>query len=256
MSMPPSSLNNSTSAWIVGIDLAWGEKERDALCLIQATRESSSVLKTARTFGDDELLAWLAQHAPSSDHALLSIDAPLIIPNATGCRPVERQISSEFGKYHAYCHSSNSTKPNCARPLRVARLLRENRFIIGFDLNKAARMTIEVYPHPAMILLFELERIIKYKKGLWKQRDRSSNGFRSLYVSASIPIFPNSSVLHKFKLFSTRLGLSQSKIRLMPSFAHLLATFIGETTATCVVSSDRSKKVSSFCLPDIAMDLF
>jgi predicted RNase H-like nuclease len=161
-----SNLFEGKSAYIVGIDLAWGEKLPDGLCLINATRESSEIIGTASTFGDNELLAWLAQHLPTSSHVLLSIDAPLIIPNATGCRPVEKQISREFGRYHAFCHSSNSTNPNCTRPIRVAQLLRENGYTIGFDLNKASRMAIEVYPHPAIVRFFYLDRIIKYKKGI------------------------------------------------------------------------------------------
>lgn len=159
------SLYESNCASIVGIDLAWGEDEQDGLCLIKATQENSTVVETALTTGDEELLAWLAKHAPASDCSLRSIDAPLIIPNASGCRPVEKEISSAFWKSHAYCHSSNSTNPNCARPLRIARLLRENGYTIDFDLKKAARIATEVYPHPGMVRLFALDRIIKYKKG-------------------------------------------------------------------------------------------
>jgi predicted RNase H-like nuclease len=43
-------------------------------------------------------------------------------------------------------------------------LLRETGVNIDFNLKKATRIATEVYPHPAMILLFELNRIIKYKK--------------------------------------------------------------------------------------------
>lgn len=163
MSIHQPSLETSTTAWIVGIDLAWGDKRKDGLCLIHATRDGAKVIKTTTTQGDDALLTWLQQYVPSSECALLAIDAPLIVPNAKGCRPVEKQISREFWKYDAFCHCSNSTNPNCARPIRVARLLRENGFTIGFDLKKDTRMATEVYPHPAMIRLFDLDLILKYK---------------------------------------------------------------------------------------------
>jgi len=190
MTLSLPSLYESTSASIVGIDLAWGEKQQDGLCLIRATRESSSVVRTALTSRDDELLAWLAKYAPASECSLLTIDAPLIVTNKSGCRPVEKQISSEFGKYHAFCHSSNLAKTSCARPLRVTRMLRENGYAVDFDLKNAARIATEVYPHPAMILLFELELIIKYKKGLVEAKRQEFKRLQSLMRTCLDTHFP------------------------------------------------------------------
>jgi len=162
MSIPEPALANSTTAWIVGIDLAWGEKGEDGLCLIHASRGGAKFIKTSSTQGDDELLCWLQQHVPSSECALLAIDAPLIVPNATGMRPVDKQITRLFGKYNAGAFPANSKL--CVRPLRVAQLLRDNGYILGYDLKTATRIATEVYPHPAMIRLFDLDLIIKYKK--------------------------------------------------------------------------------------------
>ena len=158
-----TNLANGASARIIGIDLAWGEKNPDGLCLIRASRERSVLVGSALTAGDDELMAWLDQHAPPSEATLLVIDAPLIIPNATGSRPVDRQTTSLFGKNHAGCYPANSGK--CARPLRVVQRLQEHGYAVGFDLRTSSRMAAEVYPHPAMIRLFELDLTIKYKKG-------------------------------------------------------------------------------------------
>jgi predicted RNase H-like nuclease len=157
------NLYEGNSAWIVGIDLAWKDHNQDGLCLIHATRDSAKVIKTATTKGDDALLAWLQKHLPVQDHVLLAIDAPLIVPNATGSRPVDKQITFDFGKYHAGCYPANSKL--CERPPRLAQRLRDNGYLVGYDLKTASRMATEVYPHPAMIRLFNLDRIIKYKKG-------------------------------------------------------------------------------------------
>ncbi len=164
MTLSLPSLYDSKSAWIVGIDLAWGDKKPDGLCLIRADRNSAEIVETALTQGDDALSQWLKTRIPAGEPALLAVDAPLIAPNPTGCRPVDRQISVDFGKYHAACHSANSKR--CARPLRVSNLLRLDGFSIDFDLRNDSRMAAEVYPHPAMIRLFEIEKIVKYKKGL------------------------------------------------------------------------------------------
>jgi predicted RNase H-like nuclease len=158
------NLVNNETASIVGIDLAWGDKKPDGLCFIRANRTSADVVEVGLSKGDKELTQWIASRVPDNEAALLAIDAPLVVPNATGGRPVDRQISIDFGKYHAGCHSANSQK--CARPLRIANLLRSTGYLVDFDLNRAARIATEVYPHPAMIRLFEIERIIKYKKGL------------------------------------------------------------------------------------------
>jgi predicted RNase H-like nuclease len=161
---PQPNLATSNTAWIAGIDLAWGDKRPDGLCLIQADRHSAEIVETTLTHGDDELLQWLKTRIPPERPVLLAIDAPLIAPNSSGCRPVDRQISVDFGRYHAACHSANAKR--CVRPLRIASLLRSAGFTIDFDLKKGSQIATEVYPHPAMIRLFEIEKIVKYKKGL------------------------------------------------------------------------------------------
>jgi predicted RNase H-like nuclease len=166
MSISLPSLHDSDDAFIVGIDLAWGEKESDGVCIIRGYRDSGSIVATALTKGDAELLGWLDKHVPTTHCSLLIIDAPLIISNWTGCRPVEKEISSEYWKSHACCHSSNTSNPNSARPLRVAKLLKENGYDIDFDLRKSSRLAAETYPHAGMVRLFYLERILKYKKGI------------------------------------------------------------------------------------------
>jgi predicted RNase H-like nuclease len=135
----------------------------DGVCLLRVTRKHSEFIDIGLVQGDEELLTWLKKRIPESEPSILAIDAPLIVPNATRSRPVDRQISAEYGKHHAACHSANSNK--CVRPLRIAQMFRNNGYSIRYDLTRSKRAAIEVYPHPAMIHLFELDRIIKYKKG-------------------------------------------------------------------------------------------
>lgn len=192
MSIRKPSLANSTTAWIVGIDLAWGDKRPDGLCLIRADRNHAEIVETMLTHGDDALLRWLKSCIPAEESVLLAIDAPLVVPNPTGCRPVDRQISVEFGKYHAACHSANSQR--CARPLRIANLLLSVGFSIDFDLKKGARMATEVYPHPAMIRLFEIEKIIKYKKGVVAARRQEFARLQDLLRASLKRSFPKVAV--------------------------------------------------------------
>ncbi len=136
---------------ILGIDLAWGDKKGDA-----------RVKAIDYTRGDDALMAWVEKHVGDSPVMIL-VDAPLVCPNATGSRFVDKQISSMFWRQHAGCHSANSTK--CQRPVRIAKKLGARSFNIGWDTQESNRLLIEVYPHPAIVRFFGLDRIVKYKKG-------------------------------------------------------------------------------------------
>ncbi len=147
---------------ILGIDLAWGEKKNDGLCLLEASHQCARMKAVGYTHGDDALVAWMQKHV-GDDPAMVLVDAPLVCPNSSGSRPVDKQISSMFWQQHAGCHSANSTK--CPRPVRIAEKLATCGFDIGWDTRESERLLIEVYPHPAIVRFFDLDRIVKYKKG-------------------------------------------------------------------------------------------
>lgn len=148
---------------IFGVDLAWGEKKPDGLAWISSTRDGAKVRESALTHGDAALVEWVTQRVGKRDRVLVMVDAPLVIPNRTGARPVDKLTHVLFRKQHAGCHPAYLDK--CPRPPRVASLFEEEGFSVGWDLNAAQRLVAEVYPHPAMVRLFALERIIKYKRG-------------------------------------------------------------------------------------------
>lgn len=69
----------------------------------------------------------------------------------------------------AFAHTSNLTRYPNAGSIQVAQLLEQNGFSHTpnptTDKYKGGRWFFEVYPHPAQVVLFRLEKIIKYKKG-------------------------------------------------------------------------------------------
>jgi predicted RNase H-like nuclease len=156
-------LFDSPSACIVGIDLAWGDRNRDGLCLLRATRRRAEIVAIDLTLGDRALADWLAEKIAVDSPALLTLDAPIIIRNRTGTRPVDRLTHRMFHREHAACHPANLGK--CPRPVRIGRRLQRMGYTLGWDLAAADRLAAEVYPHPAMVRLFGLDRIVKYKKG-------------------------------------------------------------------------------------------
>lgn len=158
---------------IIGIDLAWGEKKPDGIAAVEVNSRFSPVLfSTASVQGDMALLANV-QELVGRGPSLLAIDGPIICPNRSGMRPVDRLTHVLFSRQHAGCHPANATK--CPRPGRIARKLQAFGFSPAFALDRPRqqreidgrplRRQIEVYPHPAMLRLFRLDRIFKYKKG-------------------------------------------------------------------------------------------
>ena len=158
---------------IVGIDLAWGERKPDGIAAIEVGGRFGPILfSTTSVQGDGALLAMI-QELAGRGPCLLAIDGPIICPNRDGMRPVDRFTHVLFGRRHAGCHPANATK--CPRPGRIARRLQALGFSPAFALDRPRRQKeidgrplrrqIEVYPHPATLRLFSLDRILKYKKG-------------------------------------------------------------------------------------------
>ena len=142
----------------VGIDLAWGEKQPTGVAVLDADARLVH-LGTVRT--DDEIAAALAPYVEG--RCLVGIDAPLVVRNATGSRPAEQALSKDFRAFEAGTHPSNTNKAEFAdghtRGARVAKRL-------GLDMDPRSgreRRAIEVYPHPAIVVLFRLGRTLKYK---------------------------------------------------------------------------------------------
>ncbi len=142
----------------IGIDLAWGERRPTGLAVLD---EHGRLVHVSSVRTDEEILAALAAY--SQGRCLVAFDAPLVVTNATGSRPAEQALAADFRRFEAAPHPSNTGRAEFAdgqtRAARVAALLR-------LDLDPRSgreRRAIEVYPHPATIVLFGLPRTLKYK---------------------------------------------------------------------------------------------
>lgn len=153
-----------TRAWVVGLDLAWGERNGDGVCLLKAEGTHAWVVESAHVFGDAALLAWLEARVPRDAPALLCLDAPVVCPNVAGSRPVDRLAQRMFARFHAGPHPANQAR--CGRVLRVVELLRARLGCeVGWELRgEGTRLLIEVFPHPALVRMLGLPRIVRYKR--------------------------------------------------------------------------------------------
>jgi predicted RNase H-like nuclease len=171
---------------LIGVDLAWGDRRADGVCILKATRSAARVKDFAYPRGDDQLLDALRPYV--NGDVFVTIDAPLVVPNRTGSRPVDRQTHALFHREHAGCYPANAER--CARPARLLRTLRPLGLRPGWDLGARARLVAEVYPHPALVRFLRLSRIIKYKRGPVRERRREFRRLQHALRGAIGEFFP------------------------------------------------------------------
>jgi predicted RNase H-like nuclease len=176
----------AASLHIAGIDLAWGERNPDGVCVLEVSRRRARVVATALTRGDAELLGFLATHLGDGP-AFLAMDAPVVCHNRTGARPVDRLCHVHFGKFKAGAYPANLRV--CARPVRITQSLTKKGFVPGWDWQ-GPRTLAEVYPHPAMVRLFGLEERIPYKRGSGPARRAAFRRLQRLLQACLARDFP------------------------------------------------------------------
>jgi predicted RNase H-like nuclease len=124
------------------------------------------LLRVGAAHDDESIQAAIEPYV--SDDCLVAIDAPLVVNNPTGSRPCEAALNRDFHGFDAGAHPANTGNSALTRP-RAARIANA----LTLDMNPASsspRRAIEVYPHPATIALFGLQKILKYKKGSFESR--------------------------------------------------------------------------------------
>lgn len=151
--------------YFVGLDLAWGEKNQTGVAVIDS---SGRVLHVGVAQDDDDIGAAIEPYI--SGDCLVAIDAPLIVNNPTGHRPCERDLNRDFQRFDAGARPAFTERPEFKHP-RGARI----SSALGLDMDPSSssnRRAIEVYPHPASVVLFGLDKTLKYKRGTFGDRQR------------------------------------------------------------------------------------
>ncbi len=197
MGLPPDVTTCPRDAYLLaGVDLAWGEKNGDGVCLIayrpaDAGRPASArILAHRHVRGDEALLATLREGPEQAGFGVearvrrfFAFDAPLVCLNATGRRPVDGLVSAAFREQHAGCYPVNLRL--APRPLRIAARLVTDGFALTPALPTAGmpRVAAEVFPHPALVRWLGLDRIIEYKRKASRPRAHSDAEFARLQRS-------------------------------------------------------------------------
>jgi len=175
---------------IIGIDLAWqSEKNTTALAIGSLNNNRFHISNVYESLSSLESIIDTINN--EDDVQGLSIDAPLIIKNATGQRDCERELSQEYGSRYASCHTSNTTLyPNAASTILSNYLSKADYKHLGSP--ESEHWQIECYPHPALIEIFDLSERLPYKKGRVAERKQGqvnlANHLKSLEKSNTLKL--------------------------------------------------------------------
>jgi predicted RNase H-like nuclease len=143
--------------YFVGVDLAWAGRNPTGIAVLDT---AGQLVRVGAARDDAAVLAALSPYVRGE--CVVGFDAPLVVTNPTGQRPAEAALNRDFRRFEAGAHPANTAKPEFADTPRAARLARA----LGLNIDpysSAPRRAIEVYPHPATVVLLRLARTLKYK---------------------------------------------------------------------------------------------
>lgn len=181
----------------LGIDLGW-QSGPSGLCCLDFAQGHLILQQLERKASLDAVLAWVDEVVPEGVPAIVGVDAPTIIPNKTGMRSPDRLAHKYFGKYHAGCYPANQGRPFAARLIQFGLDLESRGFVHAPTINTqtTGRYQAEIFPHPATIQLFDLPRILKYKKGRLAERAAALGELRS-HILTQLPKHEPSLIIEK-----------------------------------------------------------
>ncbi|QEM45762.1 DUF429 domain-containing protein [Mycolicibacterium grossiae] len=144
----------------IGLDLAWGTANRTGVAVLD---EAGRLVALDSVTSDDEIEASIGPFVAGD--CVVAIDAPLLVTNDSRARPAEVALNRDFATFQAGARPTyRQHASGHFAPPRGAVLVERLSLELDPDAD-APRRAIEVYPHPATVVLFELSCTLKYKRG-------------------------------------------------------------------------------------------
>lgn len=168
----------------LGVDLGW-QSGPTGLCGLHLEGDALRLVALDRLQSTANILAWISHWAEGAANAVVAVDAPTIIPNASGMRLPDRLAHKHFGRYDAGCYPANQGRPFAEKLIAFGLSLES----LGFqhqphsDPQPQGQFQLEVFPHPVTVHLFGLSKILKYKKGTLAQRRPELEKLRQYQLS-------------------------------------------------------------------------
>ncbi|TAE58519.1 MAG: DUF429 domain-containing protein [Nostocales cyanobacterium] len=155
----------------IGVDFGW-TSQPSGLCCLELKDGKLQLIDIDRQDHIADIFLWIDEIVKPEEPAIIAVDAPTLIPNPTGSRLPDKLSHKYFGKYHAGCYPANQNLAFAERTINFGLELEKRGFMHApkIEPQKPGRYQIEVFPHPAIVNLFQLEKILKYKKGKIAER--------------------------------------------------------------------------------------
>jgi predicted RNase H-like nuclease len=164
----------------VGVDLAWSRGNESGVAVLSDS-DPVRVERAGFAVSDEDIVDMIPDETK-----LIAVDAPLVVPNDEGQRPAEDELRPVYHEYNAgpYPANRNWLQRVCGE-VRGETLVDELAQL-GFEHNPSVdtsvnRGIIEVYPHPGMVALFDLDTVIPYKKRKNRSKEDIVGALRTYY---------------------------------------------------------------------------
>src|SRR3989344_8960954 len=154
--------------FFIGIDLAWSTKNESGIVILKGDKKKAVLYSNDMVSSDNEIIDYINKNV-KKENAFIAIDAPLVVPNEQGRRVAEELVGALFRKYNAGAHPANRKRlgqwSGKIRGEEITKILGKNKFKHNPNIKKfeKSRKFFEVYSHPSMVVLFNLNSILKYK---------------------------------------------------------------------------------------------
>ena len=182
-------------AVFTGFDSAWGAANSGAICDLLFEGNSLRLPFDPVVASWDAAIVRAGQKLDADLH-VWAVDQPLVVNNEEGCRPVDSGLASALmADFGCGAYPSNLGMPPWSKDAPIWNFigaLHDNGYVhnpMAIPSVAGGRFYLECYPHPAILGLFDLERILQYKVARKNPEDwqRLVRLVRSL-TSAELPV--------------------------------------------------------------------
>ena len=159
----------------LGLDLAWAPRQSSGGAVLEPTEDGVKLVATAHLRAHEDVLGFIARNR-GRHGCILAVNAPLVVENSTGRRPVDIELEHHFSRFQVKEYMVNTV--NASHPRTISRAL--GRMGFSPDPQAEGNRMVETCTEAAQILLFGLERPLRIKTGPMGGRKDATNRYREL----------------------------------------------------------------------------